>query len=77
MKPRFLFLLTLLTAHAFSMKVLEKYFTNWANGSATGISTVKTGNDITSGITYNMQGLQVDSNYRGIVIKNGRKYMQK
>ena len=60
-----------------TMKVLEKYFTNWANGSETGISTVKTGNDITSGITYNMQGLQVDSNYRGIVIKNGRKYMQK
>ena len=59
------------------MKVLEKYFTNWVKGSETGISTVKTTNDNTTGIIYNMQGLQVDSSYRGIVIKNGRKYMQK
>ena len=59
------------------MKVLEKYFTDWATGTETGISTVKSANDNPTGIIYNMQGLQVDSSYRGIVIKNGRKYMQK
>lgn len=60
-----------------TMKVLEKYFENWATGTETGISTMKSANDNTTGIIYNMQGLQVDSSYRGIVIKNGHKYMQK
>lgn len=29
------------------------------------------------GKVYNLQGVQVDENYKGIVVKNGKKYMQK
>ena len=42
----------------------------------TGISTPVT---LTTEDTpmYNLQGQQVDSSYKGIVIKNGKKYLQK
>lgn len=43
---------------------------------ATGIETVETV-ATEEGATYNVAGQQVDGNYKGIVIKNGKKYLQK
>ena len=31
---------------------------------------------ITSDVLYNLRGQKVDATYKGIVVKNGRKYMQ-
>jgi pantothenate synthetase len=47
--------------------------TEVANPAA--ISTVKT-NAVVS-VIYNLQGQRVQNNYRGIVVKNGRKVMVK
>ena len=30
-----------------------------------------------NGAIYNLQGVRVDESYKGIVIKNGKKYLQK
>ena len=47
-------------------------------GAATGIQTVET---VTvkpaNNFIYNLAGQRVDENYKGVVIKNGRKYVQK
>lgn len=45
-------------------------------GVATGISTVVTKTE-TTGNTYNLAGQRVNSNYKGIVIKDGKKYIVK
>ena len=45
----------------------------------TGIETVET-TDGTRGnmnVVYNLAGQQVDASYKGIVIKNGKKFLQK
>ena len=42
---------------------------------ATAIETVKQA--VNDGVVYNMAGQQVDGNYKGIVIKNGKKMIQK
>ncbi|MBR1519908.1 MAG: leucine-rich repeat protein [Bacteroidaceae bacterium] len=39
--------------------------------------TVKTAADKFNGAIYNLQGVRVDESYKGIVIKNGKKYLQK
>ena len=43
----------------------------------TGIESTTTSILNRKGIIYNLSGQQVDSNYRGIVIKDGHKYIQK
>ena len=43
----------------------------------TGIETLNATSNAETGVIYNLSGQQVDSNYRGIVIKNGHKYIQK
>ena len=43
----------------------------------TGIETISATSNAASGVIYNLSGQQVDSYYRGIVIKNGHKYIQK
>lgn len=43
----------------------------------TGIEILSATYNAKKGIIYNLSGQQVDSNYRGIVIKNGHKYIQK
>ena len=43
----------------------------------TGIETINATSNAETGVIYNLSGQQVDSNYRGIVIKNGHKYIQK
>lgn len=59
-----------------TMKVLERYFTNWADQS--GIENVDvTIPCINDGRMYNIFGIEVDDNYKGIVIKNGKKLVNK
>ena len=44
----------------------------------TAIETIKADNQpVADGKTYNLQGQQVNTSYRGIVIKNGKKYFNK
>ena len=45
-------------------------------GGETAIQTVKTVN-VANGVRYNLAGQKVDENYKGIVILNGKKFMQK
>ena len=45
------------------------------NGTATGITAVKAAQQ--NGAIYNVAGQMVTSSYKGLVIKNGRKYIQK
>lgn len=59
-----------------TMKVLEKYFGNWSDSSGIDNVTV-TETVINDGRTYNVFGIEVDDNYKGIVIKNGKKFIQK
>ena len=44
-------------------------------GDATAISTIEKA--VSEGVIYNMAGQQVDANYKGVVIKNGKKMIQK
>jgi hypothetical protein len=46
-----------------------------ASGDATGIKTLK--NNTESAVRYNLAGQQVDANFKGVVIMNGKKFMQK
>ena len=43
--------------------------------AGTGVESIKT-NQVKNGAIYNLAGQRVDENYRGIVIKNGKKVMQ-
>jgi hypothetical protein len=45
-------------------------------GGSTGISTVKTVR-VADGAIYNLAGQKVDKNYKGVVIMNGKKMIQK
>ena len=45
-------------------------------GGATGIATVKTVK-AKSNVIYNLAGQRVDANYKGVVIMNGKKMIQK
>lgn len=59
-----------------TMRVLEKYFNDWAQQS--GIPSYDTTVSQTGdGRTYNLMGVEVDENYVGIVIRDGKKYIQK
>lgn len=44
---------------------------------ATGIENVETDNNADSHLIYNIYGQPVDRNYRGIVIRNGKRYIQR
>lgn len=46
-------------------------------GSTTGISDIATDDNNNEGRIYNLAGQVVDKSYKGIVIKNGRKYLAK
>ena len=45
--------------------------------STTGISDIRTDENHNDGRIYNLAGLVVDASYKGIIIKNGRKYLAK
>lgn len=44
---------------------------------ATGIEKVNTPQEVNNGAIYNLAGQQVNKNYRGIVLKNGKKFLNK
>ena len=45
--------------------------------TSTGIYTIDSAKVINNGAIYNLAGQKVNENYKGIVIKNGKKYIQK
>lgn len=47
------------------------------DGSTTGISDIATKANAADGAIYNLAGQKVGSDYKGIVIKNGKKYLNK
>lgn len=54
----------------------------WLDGSEedqiiTGINTIETKKAVVDGVTYNLAGQKVDANYKGVVIKDGKKFFQK
>lgn len=46
-------------------------------GNVTGIVQVKGANTAATGAAYNLSGQRVSDNYRGLIIKDGRKYVNK
>ena len=48
-----------------------------ADGIVTGISNLVNVNTVADGKIYNLAGQQVNNNFKGIVVKNGRKYIVK
>ncbi len=48
-----------------------------ANSSSTGIDNIATENKTHDDATYNLMGLKVPANYKGIVIRNGKKFINK
>lgn len=46
-------------------------------GETTGINGVKSTIDMNNGYMYNMQGVRVGANYKGVVIMNGKKFINK
>lgn len=49
----------------------------FGDDTATGIENVIDGNSDNSGAMYNLSGQRVNASYKGIVIKNGKKYLVK
>ncbi len=47
------------------------------DGEAVSIQSIGTADSTEDGPTYNLAGQQVDKSYKGIVIKNGKKYLNK
>ena len=54
----------------------ENFWIKVNSGAPTGISTVVSDKKV-SNVTYNLAGQRVSKNYKGIVIKNGVKYIAK
>ena len=46
------------------------------NGTTTGINTITT-DGATDGVTYNLAGQRVAESYKGAVIRNGKKFIQR
>ncbi|WP_311440078.1 BspA family leucine-rich repeat surface protein [Hoylesella buccalis] len=51
--------------------------TGYFTSKATGIDHVKTADGASDGKIYDLSGSRVNESYKGIVIKNGKKYIQK
>jgi hypothetical protein len=45
--------------------------------AAAGIETVQVAGKATNGAIYNLSGQRVNNSYKGLVIKNGQKYVVK
>ena len=52
-------------------------FANILPLEATGIKDVQGSEFKSQGSAYNLNGMRVNSNYNGVVIKNGKKFYQK
>ena len=57
------------------MKISATRNLNITSPTPLNINTVK--NDVVDGAAYNLQGVKVDDNYRGIVIINGKKLIKR
>ena len=54
------------------------YYTSTSNvGIVTGINDVKADDHSRANATYNLHGMRVGNGYKGIVIRNGKKYVNK
>ena len=51
--------------------------TGYFTSKTTGIDHVKTADRAGDGKAYDLSGRRVNESYKGIVIKNGKKYIQK
>ena len=51
--------------------------TGYFTSKTTGIDHVKTADQAGDGKAYDLSGRRVNESYKGIVIKNGKKYIQK
>ena len=50
---------------------------SYGKAQTSGIEKVEIARPIEDGIMYNLQGVRVDENYRGIVIMNGKKFIKR
>ena len=57
--------------------IIEGTISQEASDVETGIETVKTEKAKISSKMYNLQGQRVNSSYKGVIIKNGQKYIMK
>ena len=68
------------SAHVYNVTVVtgkgESKFSNTAS-TTTGISCVENETTSANAATYNMAGQQVDNNYKGIIIRKGKKIIRK
>lgn len=54
---------------------IPEWITNVINNNGTGIETITTTRP-ENNKTYNLQGIEVGDNYKGVVIKNGKKIVR-
>lgn len=71
-----------LEAHHCYMSLLQeteraKSFMPFIDGSTAGINSLNASRQETSGDIYNLHGMRVGKDYKGLVIKNGRKYFNR
>ena len=59
-----------------SAMAIDGVFLYKADESA-GVNEVKAATKADNGAIYNLAGQQVSKNYKGVVVKNGRKFIQK
>lgn len=47
------------------------------DNETTGINLIENNSNVSNNAIYNLAGQKVDASYKGIVIKNGKKYLMK
>ncbi len=50
---------------------------NFTNSESTGINELAGNDAVATGETYNLSGQKVGAGYKGIVIRNGKKYVER
>lgn len=48
-----------------------------SNSTTTGINSIQAGKEVRTGATFNLAGQRVGKTFRGMVIRNGKKFVQK
>lgn len=66
-----------LKAEGLRLSGFDVTFTKLAIKSTTGINAIKTAKPAQSNVIYNLAGQKVGADYKGVVIKNGKKFFQK
>lgn len=65
------------TIYIYSLKSGINIYDIKVTYTTTGISSVKTAETVADGATYNLAGQKVSADYKGVVIKNGKKFINK